>query len=235
MSDRGGEGPSLTLSTICGRRALRCGSPKGGARTLLILGPRNSDHTRGADPVAVGPSSAVHHHLVPHQGGAPTVALGRRIGWTPREVHHIANAHRLRRSGRVNPYLAFESIEDPESARAKLNRHRNPAAGPCANYLKALGQGGRDEGDEQDGHLHRRVVHRRAGFRGGSAINKGRHRRVLHRHANPNSVGAGAGRDRPEEVKTAPPAAPTPEESDRGACTARPRGRRRNTPSAREG
>ena len=62
----------------------------------------------------------------------------------------------------VNPYLAFESIEDL----IREGELTGIEAGDGGAQLPQGARQGRDEGDEQDGHLHRRLLHRRAGVRG---------------------------------------------------------------------
>jgi glutamate synthase (NADPH/NADH) large chain len=75
----------------------------------------------------------------------------------------------------INPYMAFESIEDMLDRGA--GRH-----GPREGAVE-LHQGrrqGRAEGDVEDGHLHGGLLHRRAAVRGDRHL-AGRARRVLHR------------------------------------------------------
>ena len=70
-------------------------------------------------------------------------------------------------AGAINPYLAFESIEDLIArGHARPRRHRPDEGGP------ELHQGvrqGRAQGDVEDGRLDRRVVHRRPDLRGDRA------------------------------------------------------------------
>ena len=76
----------------------------------------------------------------------------------------------------INPYMAFESIEDMLDRGVIKGLDREKA-------LKQLRQGrrqGRAEGDVQDGHLDAGVLHRRAAVPG-RRRRRGRARRVLHR------------------------------------------------------
>ena len=208
--ERGGEGLADALDDL---RQRACDAIAKGARTLVIS-DRDSDHTRAPIPSLLA-VSAVHHHLV-RTKERTTVALVVESG-DAREVHHIAMLIGFGAAA-VNPYLAFESIED------LIREGELTGIEPCRGRAQ-LPQGarqGRDEGDEQDGHLHRRLLHRRAGVRGGRH-QQGRHRRVLHRHANPTRR-CRAGRDR-RGGQTAPPPR-LPGEPDRARAPP-PRGRRR--------
>ena len=80
----------------------------------------------------------------------------------------------------VNPYLAFESIEDlVATGRDPGGVDRRTRRSP---ELRQGAEQGRAEGDVQDGHLDDRVLHRCAGVRGVRAVQRGG-RRVLRRHA----------------------------------------------------
>ena len=79
--------------------------------------------------------SAVHHHLV-RTKERTTVALVVESG-DAREVHHIAMLIGFGAAA-VNPYLAFESIEDL-IREGELTGIETAAA--VRNYLKALGKG----------------------------------------------------------------------------------------------
>ena len=128
-----------------------------GARTLVIS-DRDSDHTKAPIPSLLA-VSAVHHHLV-RTKERTTVALVVESG-DAREVHHIALLIGFGAAA-VNPYLAFESIEDL----IREGELTGIEAGHGGPQLPQGARQGRHEGDEQDGHLHGRVLHRRAGFRG---------------------------------------------------------------------
>ncbi len=127
---RGGEGLADALDDL---RQRACDAIAKGARTLVIS-DRDSDHTRAPIPSLLA-ISAVHHHLV-RTKERTTVALVVESG-DAREVHHIAMLIGFGAAA-VNPYLAFESIED--LIREGELTGIEPAAA-VRNYLKALGKG----------------------------------------------------------------------------------------------
>ena len=144
---------------------------------VIVLSDRNS--TAELAPI---PSlllvSAVHHHLV-REKTRTRVGLVVESG-DAREVHHMALLKGFGAAA-INPYLAFETIDDM-IASGHPDRRDTPA-GP-----EELHQGrlqGDHQGDVQDGHLDRGLLHRRPGLRGGGPGPR-RHRRVLHRHRLPH-------------------------------------------------
>ncbi|MEO3760595.1 glutamate synthase large subunit [Mycobacterium sp. B14F4] len=128
--ERGGEGLVEALDEL---RMKACDAIAKGARTLVIS-DRDSDHTRAPIPSLLA-VSAVHHHLV-RTKERTTVALVVESG-DAREVHHIAMLIGFGAAA-VNPYLAFESIED--LVREGELTGIEPAAA-VRNYCKALGNG----------------------------------------------------------------------------------------------
>ncbi|MDT7791687.1 MAG: glutamate synthase large chain, partial [Mycobacterium sp.] len=128
--ERGGEGLADALDDL---RQRACDAIAKGARTLVIS-DRDSDHTRAPVPSLLA-VSAVHHHLV-NTKQRTTVALVVESG-DAREVHHIAMLVGFGAAA-VNPYLAFESIEDL-IREGELTGIEPSAA--VRNYLKALGKG----------------------------------------------------------------------------------------------
>ena len=128
--ERGGEGLADAIEDL---RIRACEAIAKGARTLVIS-DRDSDHTRAPIPSLLA-VSAVHHHLV-RTKERTTVALVVESG-DAREVHHIAMLIGFGAAA-VNPYLAFESIEDlvREGELTGIE-----AAAAVRNYLKALGKG----------------------------------------------------------------------------------------------
>jgi glutamate synthase (NADPH) large chain len=128
--ERGGEGLADALEEL---RLRACDAIAKGARTLVIS-DRDSDHTKAPIPSLLA-VSAVHHHLV-RTKERTTVALVVESG-DAREVHHIAMLIGFGGAA-VNPYLAFESIED--LIREGELTGIEPAAA-VRNYLKALGKG----------------------------------------------------------------------------------------------
>jgi len=128
--ERGGEGLADALDELQHRA---CDAIAKGARTLVIS-DRDSDHTRAPIPSLLA-VSAVHHHLV-RTKERTSVALVVESG-DAREVHHIAMLIGFGAAA-VNPYLAFESIED--LIREGELTGIEPATA-VRNYLKALGKG----------------------------------------------------------------------------------------------
>jgi glutamate synthase domain-containing protein 2/glutamate synthase domain-containing protein 1/glutamate synthase domain-containing protein 3 len=128
--ERGGDGLADAIDEL---RHRACDAIAKGARTLVIS-DRDSDHTRAPIPSLLA-VSAVHHHLV-RTKQRTTVALVVESG-DAREVHHIAMLIGFGAAA-VNPYLAFESIEDL-IREGELTGIETGAA--VRNYLKALGKG----------------------------------------------------------------------------------------------
>jgi glutamate synthase domain-containing protein 2/glutamate synthase domain-containing protein 1/glutamate synthase domain-containing protein 3 len=128
--ERGGEGLADALEEL---RIRACEAIAKGARTLVIS-DRDSDHTKAPIPSLLA-VSAVHHHLV-RTKERTSVALVVESG-DAREVHHIALLIGFGAAA-VNPYLAFESIED--LIREGELTGIEPATA-VRNYLKALGKG----------------------------------------------------------------------------------------------
>jgi glutamate synthase domain-containing protein 2/glutamate synthase domain-containing protein 1/glutamate synthase domain-containing protein 3 len=128
--ERGGEGLADAIEDL---RIQACEAIAKGARTLIIS-DRDSDHTLAPIPSLLA-VSALHHHLV-RTKERTTVALVVESG-DAREVHHIAMLIGFGAAA-VNPYLAFESIEDlvREGELTGIE-----AAAAVRNYLKALGKG----------------------------------------------------------------------------------------------
>ncbi len=128
--ERGGEGLAEAIDDL--RRRSSDAIAKG-ARTLVIS-DRDSDHTKAPIPSLLA-VSAVHHHLV-RTKERTMVALVVETG-DAREVHHIALLIGYGAAA-VNPYLAFESIED--LIREGELTGIEPATA-VRNYLKALTKG----------------------------------------------------------------------------------------------
>ena len=128
--ERGGEGLAEAIEEL---RHKACDAIAKGARTLVIS-DRDSDHTRAPIPSLLA-VAAVHHHLV-RTKQRTMVALVVESG-DAREVHHIALLIGYGAAA-VNPYLAFESIEDL----IREGELTGIEAGTAVrNYLKALGKG----------------------------------------------------------------------------------------------
>ena len=128
--ERGGDGLADAIEDL---RQRTCEAIANGARTLVIS-DRDSDHTRAPIPSLLA-VAAVHHHLV-RTKQRTSVALVVESG-DAREVHHIALLIGYGAAA-VNPYLAFESIEDL-IREGELTGIETAAA--VRNYLTALGKG----------------------------------------------------------------------------------------------
>ena len=132
------------------------------------------DARAGADPVAAA-----------HVGGAPPPHPGedaaRGSGLVveagdAREVHHMALLHRVRRR-RHQPVPGVRDDRGHDRPRPADRRRARRGGAPLHQGRRQ----GRAEGDVEDGHLHRGVLHRRPGLRG-HRPRPGAGRRVLHRH-----------------------------------------------------
>ncbi|MFI5046414.1 MAG: glutamate synthase large subunit, partial [Acidimicrobiia bacterium] len=106
-----------------------------GAR-ILVLSDRDSDAEWAPIPSLLL-TAAVHHHLI-REKTRTMVGLVVEVG-DAREVHHMALLAGYG-AGAVNPYLAFESIEDL----IRQGLHGLAGADPktaIKNYIKAAGKG----------------------------------------------------------------------------------------------
>ncbi len=100
---------------------------------ILILSDRTQNESRIPIPAALA-TAAVHHHLV-RQGLRMQTGLVVETG-EAREVHHYCVLAGYGAEA-INPYLAFETLED-------LRQRRHPDVAPekvQANYIKAIGKG----------------------------------------------------------------------------------------------
>lgn len=110
-----------------------------GAR-ILVLSDRNADVKYAPIPSLLL-TSAVHHHLV-RTRQRTMVGLVVECG-DAREVHHMALLVGYG-AGAINPYLAFESIEDLIAADDGRGLHGLGGMDPdkaIRNYIKACGKG----------------------------------------------------------------------------------------------
>jgi glutamate synthase (NADPH/NADH) large chain len=131
----GGQGLRLALEAV---RAEVSQAIDEGAR-IIVLSDRNSDSVFAPIPSLLL-TSAVHHHLI-REKKRTKVGLIVECG-DAREVHHMALLIGFG-AGAINPYLAFESIEDmiaaPSGARHGLDGI-DPAKA-VKHYIKAAGKG----------------------------------------------------------------------------------------------
>ena len=159
--------------------------------TILILSDRGVDATHAAIPSLLA-TAGVHHHLV-REGTRTRCALVLESG-DAREVHHCALLLGYG-AGAVNPYLAFETLDD------MIRQGQLPGL-THQKAVKQLHQGaqqGHPQGDVQDGHLDARELLRRADLRG-DRPEQGVRRQVLHLDAVAHRR-RGASRSISEEVR----------------------------------
>jgi glutamate synthase (ferredoxin) len=102
--------------------------------SLLILSDRNIDKTQAAIPALLA-VSGLHHHLI-RAGTRTRVGLILESG-EPREVHHFATLIGYG-CGAINPYLAFETIDNMIEQGLLVNVDAKTAQ---KNYIKAATKG----------------------------------------------------------------------------------------------
>ncbi len=128
----GGDGLRTALDAVC-RQASE--AIENGAR-IIVLSDRNADSVDAPIPSLLL-TAAVHHHLV--RTKQRTMAGLVVESGDAREVHHMALLIGYG-AGAINPYLAFESIEDLIAH----DMHGLGAMDPhkaVRNYIKACGKG----------------------------------------------------------------------------------------------
>ena len=125
--------------------------------------PRAAHHRGGAPPSRPREDAARASALIVETGEA-------------REVHHFALLLGYGAGG-DQPVPRVRHDPRPDARERADRAHR--AQGD--QELREGGGQGHPQGDVEDGHLDRRVVHRRADLRGGRPV-EGARRRVLHRH-----------------------------------------------------
>ena len=132
----GEQGLRSALTQICNDISAAI---EGGVR-LIVLSDRNSDEVFAPIPSLLM-TSAVHHHLI-RTKQRTQVGLIVESG-DAREVHHMALLVGFG-AGAINPYLAFESIEDMIAADDGKGMHGLGGMDPkkaVKNYIKAAGKG----------------------------------------------------------------------------------------------
>lgn len=130
----GGAGLRAALQQVCERASEAIDN----GASFIVISDRESDETRAPIPSLLA-TAAVHHHLV--RTRARTRAGLVVESGDAREVHHLAALLGFGAAA-VNPYLAFESVEDMLD-RGLIDgldstRDREQA---LANYAKAAGKG----------------------------------------------------------------------------------------------
>ncbi len=128
----GGEALRVALDTIFEEVS---SAIEGGSR-VIVLSDRNADSIDAPIPSLLL-TSAVHHHLV-RTKQRTMVGLVVECG-DAREVHHMALLVGYG-AGAINPYLAFESIEDLISEGLHGMAGMDPIVA-VKNYIKACGKG----------------------------------------------------------------------------------------------
>ena len=132
----GGEGLRAALENV---RSLASDAIARGVR-IIVLSDRNADEVYAPIPSLLL-TSAVHHHLI-REKTRTQVGLIVECG-DAREVHHMALLVGYG-AGAINPYLAFESIEDMIAADEGRGLHLMGGQDPhkaVKNYIKAAGKG----------------------------------------------------------------------------------------------
>ncbi|MBE9181535.1 glutamate synthase large subunit [Oculatella sp. LEGE 06141] len=102
--------------------------------SILILSDRNVDQENAPIPALLA-VSGLHHHLI-REGTRTRVGIVLESG-EPREVHHYALLMGYG-CGAINPYLAFETIDDMIQDGLLVNVDTKTA---CKNYIKAATKG----------------------------------------------------------------------------------------------
>ncbi len=128
--EQGGPGLERALDSICEKVLDEINT----GANIIILSDRNSTNELAPIPSLLL-TSAVHHFLIREQ--ARTLAGLVIEAGDVREVHHCALVLGYGASC-INPYLAFESIEDMISS-GRLTGISDRQA--CRNYIKALSKG----------------------------------------------------------------------------------------------
>jgi glutamate synthase (ferredoxin) len=101
---------------------------------IIILSDRGVNRENAAIPALLA-VAGVHHHLI-REGKRTRVGLVLESG-EPREVHHFALLIGYG-CGAINPYLAFETLDDMIRQSLLVNIDHKTA---CKNYLKAATKG----------------------------------------------------------------------------------------------
>jgi glutamate synthase (NADPH) large chain len=126
----GGPGLERALDELCRRASTAIAE----GHDFLILSDRGIDREHAAIPALLA-VAGVHHHLI-REGTRTKVGLILESG-EPREVHHFALLIGYG-AGAVNPYLAFETLEDMigQGQLTGLDEHQ-----AVKNYVKAITKG----------------------------------------------------------------------------------------------
>jgi glutamate synthase (NADPH/NADH) large chain len=169
---------------------------------VIILSDRKASRELAPIPSLLL-TAAVHHHLV-REKTRTSVGLVVEAG-DAREVHHMALLIGYG-AGRHQPVPGLRDRRGHD----RPGRAGRRGARQGGEELHQGRRQGRAQGDVQDGHLHRRVLHRRPDLRG-RRPRPGPRRRVLHRH----HLLGGIGLDEIAAEVAASRAGPTPTAPER--------------------
>ena len=126
----GGEALARAVTELCRQASAAIAA----GHNILILSDRGIDTRRAAIPSLLA-TAAVHHHLV-RQGERTRCGLAVETA-DAREVHHMCLLIGYG-AGAVNPWLAFESLDDMIRQGVLKDVDRDKAV---RNYIKALNKG----------------------------------------------------------------------------------------------
>jgi glutamate synthase (ferredoxin) len=126
----GGRGLESALDELCRRSSAAIEKGFG----IIILSDRGATHELAAIPALLA-VAGVHHHLI-RQGTRTQVGFVIESG-EPREVHHFALLLGYGAAA-VNPYLAFETLQDMIERGLLIGVDIDNA---IANYIKAINKG----------------------------------------------------------------------------------------------
>lgn len=127
---KGAKGLEIAIEEICAQaqEAITSGT------NIIILSDREINGSKAPIPSLLA-VSGLHHHLI-REGTRTKVGLVLESG-EPREVHHMALLIGYG-CGAINPYLAFETIQDMIDQGLLTNVDYKNA---CKNYIKAATKG----------------------------------------------------------------------------------------------
>jgi glutamate synthase (ferredoxin) len=128
--DQGASGLELAMADVCAQaqRAISEGA------NILILSDRGVDKMHAAIPPLLA-VAGLHHHLI-RVGQRTQVGLILESG-EPREVHHFSTLIGYG-CGAINPYLAFETLDDMIRQGLLVKTDHKTA---CKNFVKAATKG----------------------------------------------------------------------------------------------
>ncbi len=129
-ASEGAEGLVAAMDRLCAEADATIALGK----NILILSDRGIDHDNAPIPALLA-CAGLHHHLI-RQGTRTRIGLVLESG-EPREVHHFSLLVGYGVAA-INPYLAFETIDD--AIRENLLREITPYAAK-KNYVKAAVKG----------------------------------------------------------------------------------------------